>query len=473
MQRLETDSTTAYVSNSGQENQQATYQINWAVLPIFAIPLLLVLGALQYGQKFTEPLSDNSQLEQQLKLARLDGLPLAAKELVTNVPDGENSQKTITKLYGNRDESEFSDLTRKPIKEIPKRLDPKFERYLAKAEAVGKYTKFDQHYDFDLGYQFYIPNETGIQKALDSLLYSASHQAEHGDPAHAVDLILLARNVCRQSSNCQSIGAIRFHNSLVRKFYEESAKAGIRLKDDKARQKLIEVLTQELPIPSFERALQGEFYQGVTFLRNMHQVGGIPSRVNQYMYDESGPMEVEPTDLVRKGLPKTVLGQAMLAKHIERHRRLLAIAREEPDAVRASNRMAQYLETVIDQPVPLFLTEFLDEYPSTLKSGLKLKTYQALALWAIEIGQKYHGNWPASLESRPDPGYGGHLFYQRVDKCFVLRSTGADKKEGKLMMRYNQKPTTQALFRMNGDDFGKVYPYEPEPKLTADPSRDI
>lgn len=430
------------------------------MLAIFAIPLLVIAGMLQYSKKFVDVFDETDNLEARVKEAKKQGFPFNASELAKKGAEKDNSYPALKSLFLNKDlpVKDAHSLEVSNYWEIEKpNFSPDFKDFLFRAKEVGKHKRFDAGYDYDQNFSLLLPEYSKLKLVQRALVYEAVHSAKHGQVEKAFASLDNARNICIQFADENLLIGAMVNVSCQSAYYRGLADVGIALRDNPEAQTRIQtLLNEDLPAPNIEQGLKSDFFAILAFLRNFEQAGGTEALIGVNSYSNYIPPA--PENLVRGGLPRSAAAQGLLSKALKHYLTLAEIARTEPNPQIAGEKMDKYIASLDMQLSNLLSMVLAPVYSQSGASILRPRTSKAMAEWSLEIDQKYRGKYPESLPSRVDPGFGGTLNYRLIDaKHFIVYSSGQNKVDNGGPSGYRQvKKTT--LGNNPTDDFGNVYP---------------
>lgn len=438
--------------------------INFALIAIFAVPLLLITGLLQASKRYVDVLDGGENLEALVKQAKEAGYPFEASELaVKGVPDSNNGYIPLKKYFLDKDNpvpkgiSETSDYSFLDKKE----LDPNVAELIRRAKLVAANTQFNNNRDYDQSLALLYPEYAPLKSITRALAYDAAHRARHGDDAGAIQSLRLARNPALQLSNDKPLLSVLVNVSCQSIFYRAVGNVAHEMRGRPSSLKKLFALTeQSIPTVDFEESMKVEFYLALSFFRNSNPTQYAFANLEE-MYN-SFDKALQSDSLIRQGLPKSAIAQSLLAKYIRQTLELRATRKKTPNHL---------VETISQEEANLIkpekisqriLTNLSPYYADAGSEHLLLPSYRELARWAIQIAMDHPNGYPETLPSRSDSALGGTLRYRKQGKYYSIYSTGLDKTD-------NGGPWN-AVGESNpdkGDDFGMFLPIKPKEPIKS------
>ena len=422
----------------------------WVIGCFLIAPLLLCGGGALYARKWVDSVDNSTNLDSLVAQAKKQGFPFESNDLVgsTTVPDSENSYLEIKKLM--KDFPNLGKLNKATADfKIVRggRIPSELLGSIARSRAIGKFTKFDAHKDYDLGLNVSYSEYLYLKQVARTLKMQALQQAANGDVSSALETLSLIRNTGIQLTQDRVlIGGLV--NIAINMIYLKTASEMISWleRDRDGIAKIKRALDVPLNSTDFKTVLMGEFFLGVTFARNYKLFGGIKAIANEKY------LVVDPKKVKRIGLPDQMLERGMLAAMIENMLKVQSIVDSEPNLAIAGRKAEAHTDAMPMTVSNAFPKTVLPIWGQAGEAWLKPNLERLMLLQAIEVLKKRQGSqFPGTIADIPDPISGGTVNYKRTAGGFMIYSLGPNGKDDK-----GPKNKTD---RQKSDDFGFEYPF--------------
>ena len=390
---------------------------------------ILVISVCGFATSFVgqrvETRTEALKIEYWVAEAQKRGLPFDAKELQDNtVPKFENAFETVTKLIrdlGHEGRIDEAIISFRPTK--GKTIPPRLQSYLDAAKEVSKFKTFDARTDYDLGLFYSCPEHNFYDEMVKALALDAQQQALDGKVDAAIADLSEARKLEIQLNHSSELtgGLVIISLDLLLSLTSLQI-AEICSEHPVDLRKLRNFLAADTPIPDFLKCIRSEFFAGVTTARNFNQFGGLAG-----INGKSSP-NLNPSTLVRSGLPSDVENRNLLAAFIEHSVTIYDYFKSGKNLTEAGKLANTYRDAIpYSASNGIALRLIPPHYALDGSLWDQVKIGQEIDRWCVEILlQKSSSGFPQNVKPRRDPVMGGDLVYMRTDKGFKIFSIGAN-----------------------------------------------
>jgi hypothetical protein len=423
----------------------------WIIGSCIAAPLVCCGGPILFSRKWIDSVDNSVDLDRLVSKAREHHLPFETKEFIDPkaVPDAENSFPLVEKLMKDvpnpaKVRKAIADYKPKKGGHIPKET----VSFLQTSREVAKFTRYDAHKDFDLGINILFPEFSYFREMAHALGMQAEQNAADGNIDAAIQDLGLIRNLATQLTHEKTIIGCLV-NLNINLTYHRSVGRMIKLcqHDKPALGRIRKTLDAKPPLTNFSGVIQGEFYYGVTFLRNSELFGGMKA-----MADDSVYKEIDATKLKRSGLPDGVLQRGSLASFITHMLKIQSIFASNSNMAEASRKAEEYADSIPTTMSNVYSMVDLSVWggpgPAIERPNLQRQILQQ----SIDLIAHWKGidspenDFPGTIPDIPDPISGGTVMYKRTGNGFIIYSFGKNRKD--------DGGPKNTIDRKESDDFG-------------------
>ena len=423
----------------------------WVIGCFLVCPLLCCGGTALYARKWVDIFDNSADLDRLVVEAKKQGFPMESKDLVASniVLDSENSYPEVAKLM--QQVPKLSAITKTIADFKPTRggtVPDSTERFIERSRAIAKFSKFDAHKDYDLGFYVLYPEYTYLKQAARALAMQAEQDAANGKATAAIEGLAQIRRIGDQLIGEKVIigGLV---NIAIDSIYLRTAGHIIQWleKDTDAMSRVKKSLESKIVQTDIRKVLKGEFFFSVTFARNYKLFGG-----SKALKDDNFMPNLDPKSLRRSGMPSGILERGMLASYISIMLKTKGIFESEPNSAKAAiqvDKMMAALPQTVSNAYPIIA---MPEWTRAGAAWLMPNIKRQMLIQAIEVLKKRQGSeFPGSIADIPDPISGGTVNYKRTAGGFMIYSSGPNGKDDG-----GPKNKTD---RQKSDDFGFEYPF--------------
>lgn len=290
------------------------------------------------------------------------------------------------------------------------------------------------NYDYDLSLHLMFPELSQIKEAAKSLSDRAMLHALDGNIQGAVDDLRRIRKVS-ESLNEQPFLIAALVQIAVSSI-QQKALVDIAAKvhnQPRALAALGAFADTEPIVVRLDHAILGEYYMGLSYLRNFDNFGGLKAFS---MVDPTEPTlpAPDPSKIVRDGVPNDPVYKAYLARHLQMWNEF-AEAKEDfdGDPIAMSNWLDKKSKEIEASKQPSYAVQkvLAPVYTQAGMACLQPLTTARLSRAYISALQTKNrtGSFPASLRTEADPFDGQPLRYKRTAEGFILWSVSNDRKD--------------------------------------------
>lgn len=318
------------------EDPQPQKKVRWGLIIVSGF-FILTCGCLGgVGYFGAGPIDIGPEARDAERIAaeyRAAGLPWEAKDLtkelgarpgtnggpillgIAKLPETERFSKELSRMQDAATDGDWA------------RVDEGFktdELIMKVLDKVAASDKLDFQRDYDLGSVLTFTELTISKDAVRAFCLKARRAAAKGDVSGAIMEFNKAFKLSAMMRDDPTLIGM-----LVQIAEHSAALASVRacaaqLKDNPAGLAQLTALTERnAEVPDLEYSLRGEMYMGIAILRNVDQYGGFRNLIRNVSGGDDpgsdvdqGP-KIDPTKLVRTGLPGSTIARALMARHIQ------------------------------------------------------------------------------------------------------------------------------------------------------------
>ena len=349
----------------------------------------------------------------------------------------------------------------KDWKSVAEQLKP-VDRALDLASQASQKKGLDFHRDWDMGTTLLFPEYVNAKFLVRGLCYRALIASHEHQTSKAVTDLTSAWKLAKMMGHEPILIAMLVEiacrtivlDTLVRCTYADTHSAAVVKQFES-------VVKDDTSGPDFTFALRGEAYMQLSTIRNLSQMGGIQSLTQQSSTGEA--IRLDPSKVIRTGLPKDLMSKAFAAKHFElwvQIGKTMHQYKDQPDklAIVLDQEMEKVASTksVSNMLNAILFPVFSQAGVAVTKTSAELRSVRAL-MAGLEMMDKT-GKTPSNVGAIAsgkwiDPFTGNPLLLKKQAGGFRIYSVGPNGKDDGGKFRQELLHTDDPNF-----DIGASYP---------------
>lgn len=420
---------------------------------VIGVVLLGIAGYFVYRHvPFLSDVPDASaRLEADAEAAKAAGVPFTAADMSPKPPvkDSENAAtifNQIVEKYGDKLGNDISSprisanmttsLSQGDVASV--RLELKgIEQMLTLAHEAASRPGIDFKHDWDLGPNLSLPELGQVKSIIRFLAVRAEVRAFDGDHVGAISDLKAADNLGVLIGRDQILIALLVRcaiSAITMKSFETCLNFAKREED---LQLYLAYVKSPLEPYDLVGCMKGEAYMGIATIRNFNEFGGFRG-LSASSAGETPSKKIDPSKLIRDGLPKGTMERAFMARHLELFAEIFEKApptANDPDAF--FNVVDDATNKFVNKDEPSYVLERIlaPIYAQAGGAVVRAETNRNLQQQLVQalIYRSQRGAFPTKLEDAGkvpiDPFSGEPIKYMKTAQGIRTYSVGRDKSD--------------------------------------------